>query len=176
MSLPVEYVSPSVSTCWMQAPICLCLLGPHLSLAVGYMSPSVLACWICVPVCLSMLGMSLCPPLPVRYESPPASACRYLSPFVSACWICVLPTSACWACVHPFLCLLDAHLHLSLSVGGLSLPVGCLSAPQQLRGMGLSLCRPTGDAEGSLQAMGTGEERGKERGEGVGLELGNHRP
>lgn len=46
-------------------------------------------------------------------------------------------------------------------------------------GNGLSLCRPIGrigDAEGSLQAMGRGEERGRERGEGVGLELGNHRP
>lgn len=163
MSLPVEYVSPSVTTCWMQAPICLCLLGPHLSLAVGYMSPSVFACWICVPVCLSMLGMSLCPPLPVRYESPPASACKYLSPSVSTCWICVLPTSACWACVHSSLCLLDAHLHLSLSVGGLSLPVGCLSAPQQLHWHGAFPlqahrgCRgqPSGNGDGGRERKGT---------------------
>lgn len=85
-------------------------------------------------------------PLPVGHVYTPSSAC----------W---MPTFICLYLLGACLCLWGAYLLLSSCVG-----------------MGLSLCRPTGDAEGSLQAMGTGEERGKERGEGVGLELGNHRP
>lgn len=112
----------------MQAPICLCLLGPHLSLPTGYMSPSVFACWICVPVCLCMLGMSLCPLLPLRYESFSTSPCWVPVPIcLHLLDSCPLSIPACWACVPSCLCLLDVRLHLSLPTECLSLPVECPS-------------------------------------------------
>lgn len=198
LSLPVEYVSPSVSTCWMQppsvsacwVPICLCLLSscPLLSLPVGYMPRA---------------------PLPVRYGSPPASALLRPCPHLSLLVGCVLflpplagyvslSIPACWARVPSHLCLINAHLHLSslwmpASAYGVSPSIclytldACLCALgtclplSSCVGIRLSLCRPTGRmmgerARGQPSGNGEGGKRGRERGKIVGLELGNHRP
>lgn len=183
----------------MSAPICFCLLGPHLSLPVEFMSPSVSACWIYAPC-----------PLPVRYGSPPASAFLRPCPHLSLLVGCVLflpplagyvPLSipACWARVPSHLCLIDAHLHLPFPVDAclcllgvplylplhvrcLSLCVGYLSTPQQLCWHRAFPLQTHGEddggrgPEGSPQAIGRGGKRGRERGKIVGLELGNHRP
>lgn len=112
---------------------------------------------------LCLLGAPLYLPLHVGCLPLPVG-CPSLS--ASACWV---PASAGW--VSFFICfyMLDACLCL----------LGTYLLLSNWVGMGLSLCRPTGRIGWRARGQPSGSGGEREEGnavEGVGLELGNHRP
>ena len=184
-------------------PICLHLLdaNPHLPLPVG--SPSVSASWVhvtiylclleCVPpICLSMADMSLCPLLPVGYESLPASSVCWvhvpiclclldvysshllpvgcMAPCIPACWarglsypsVGCAPSSVFTCRVPASACWVSLLICLNMSGPCVCLLGTCLLLSSWL-GMGLSLCRPTGRMGGRARGQPSGDGEGGRR-------------
>lgn len=197
LSMPVGFMSPFVSACWVCVPFCLCLLGscPLLSLPVGFVWPSASACWVQVsgPLCvryesrpaspcwvrvsiclglldiccfhLCLLGTCPYPSLPFEDVYPPAPAC----------W---MPVFICLHLLDACPCLLGISLYLSPHGGGCLCLLGTYLLVTGLT-WGFPFAGPQGGWGGgqraALRHWEGGEERGRERGEGVDLELGNHR-